>query len=570
MTDIQLAIGTRDGKPFGLPLSIVTSSIAALGMKGSGKSWTAGVLEEEMAAANVPFVVLDLMGVHFGIKEKYRVIVFGGSNADVPLSPDLGTELADTVIAENPSAIADISQFSRADQVKFAAAFCERLLAKNTTPRHIFIEEAQELVPQVVGAAFQASYSAIDRLVRLGRGKGLGSTLLSQRTAQLNKSVLSQCGTIIMLRTVWTGDVSVFHELLRDTVSADELERFMTSIRGLPTGTAWVWSPHDLGIFATVEIRKRHTFHAGATPTFGKDHRFEPVKVDAGALADRFAAIVKEREGERDELAQAKRVIKSLESKIAELGRSTDLTTALREALKAVAGNAEAPGDPAIAEAIKQEFETVLAETRADLEEANGKAEALERELAKTRDAEDRTARGVRLFAEALQLLGVAGNDGSAPIATTSPAQIDMDDLAARVAARLPNGPTIVVQPKEALRKEYLEREAQRLTAAIQALSARQRDYLLWIWQFNDVTTLRNWITRVSGKSSTGGSGYQAIQTEIDDMVKQRLVHKDSHGFVVSIEARVHDDLADYKATGAEVKEVVNRAISLLQERKGA
>ena len=569
MVDIQLAIGTRDGKPFGLPLSLVTTSLAVLGMKGSGKTWTGGVIEEEMAAANVPFVVLDLMGVHFGIKEKYRVVVFGGDNADVPLSPDLGTELADTVIAENISAIADISKFSRADQVKFAAAFCERLLAANTTPRHIFIEEAQELVPQVVGAAFQASYSAIDRLVRLGRGKGLGSTLLSQRTAQLNKSVLSQCGTIIMLRTVWTGDVAVFHELLRDTVMPAQLEQFMSSIRGLPTGTAWVWSPHDLGIFAQVEIRKRHTFHAGATPTFGKDHRFEPVKVDAGALADRFAAIVKEREGERDELAQAKRVIKSLENKIAGLERSTDLTTALRDALKAVAGNAEAPGDPAIADAIKQEFEAVLAETRADLAEANTRAEALERELAKTRDSEDRTTRGVRLLSEALQLLGVAGGDGATvPVPAQTP--IDIDELAARVAARLPNGPTVVVQPKEALRKEYLEREAQRLTAAIQALSTRQRDYLLWIWQFNDVTTLRNWITRVSGKSSTGGSGYQAIQVEIDDMVKQRLVHKDSHGFVVSIEARVHDDLADYKATGAEVKEVVNRAISLLQERKGS
>ena len=215
---------------------------------------------------------------------------------------------------------------------------------------------------------------------------------------------------------------------------------------------------------------------------------------------------------------------------------------------------------------MKKEFEAVLAETRADLAEANTRAEALERELAKTRDAEDRTTRGVRLLSEALQLLGVAGSDGATvPIPAQTP--IDMDDLASRVAARLPNGPTVVVQPKEALRKEYLEREAQRLTAAIQALSVRQRDYLLWIWQFNDVTTLRNWITRVSGKSSTGGSGYQAIQTEIDDMVKQRLVHKDSHGFVVSIEARVHDDLANYKATGAEVKEVVNRAVSLLQGR---
>jgi len=253
-----LHIGDRDeGEPFTLPLDVVTSSLAILGIKGSGKTWAAGVVEEEMAGAHVPFVVLDPMGAHIGIKQAYRVVVFGGLHADVPLSPDLGGELADTIIAENMSAIADISQFSDIEQRRFVASFGERLLAKNTSPRHVFIEEAQEFTPQTVGASHQASHSAIDRMVRLGRQRGLGTTLISQRAAIINKSVLSQCGTIVIMRTVWNTDVAVFHELLRDTVPGEDLDLFTGSIRGLPTGTAWVWSPHDLGVFARVKIRAR-------------------------------------------------------------------------------------------------------------------------------------------------------------------------------------------------------------------------------------------------------------------------------------------------------------------------
>jgi len=556
MTDIQLAIGTRNGKPFGLPLSLVTTSLAVLAMKDAGKTYTAGVIEEEMAAANVPFVVLDCMGVHYGIKEGYPIIVFGGKQADVPLSPDIGIELADTVIAENMSAIADISEFKHEDQVRFVAAFCDRLFARNTSPRHVFIEETQEFAPQPVDAARQASYSAIDRMVRLGRSRGLGTTLISQRTAALNKSILSQCGTIFMLRTVWNNDVAVFHELLRDSVSPSDLEQFMTSIRGLPTGTAWLWSPHDLGVFAQVVIRKRRTFHAGATPTFGKDHLFEPVKADAGALAERFAAIVKASEEERNELTHALRQIKALEGQMKDLRRAADIADVIR---KAMAGGSQAPDTSAIATALEQ--------ARADLDAANARADALELELSKSRDTEDQAARGVRLLAEALKLLGI-GDGAVAGSVTVAPAEIDLDQLAAKVAARLPNGPTVVVKPVEALRKEYLEREAQRLAETMRKLTPRQRDFLLWLWQFNDTTTLRNWILRVTGnKSNTGGGAYQAIQADVEGLVKERLVTKDSHGFIVSIEARVKTDLEGYQATGAEITDVLNRALSILQEK---
>jgi DNA helicase HerA-like ATPase len=56
-----------------VPDSIATSVIAVLGKRGSGKTYFAGVIEEELAENGIPFVVLDPMQAHYTIREKYRV-----------------------------------------------------------------------------------------------------------------------------------------------------------------------------------------------------------------------------------------------------------------------------------------------------------------------------------------------------------------------------------------------------------------------------------------------------------------------------------------------------------------
>jgi len=133
----ELQIGLdSEGQPFGLPLDMVTGTMGILGVKGSGKTWAAGVIEEEMAERGVPFCVVDPMGAHIGIKERYPVVVFGGLRADVPLAPEVGREVAQAVVEENISAILDVSQFPKAAQRRLVADFCEELYARNSTPRH--------------------------------------------------------------------------------------------------------------------------------------------------------------------------------------------------------------------------------------------------------------------------------------------------------------------------------------------------------------------------------------------------------------------------------------------------
>lgn len=67
MTD-GLHLGSVDGSPFYLPLDALTTMTAIVGRRGSGKTTTALVLAEEFIDARLPVVLLDPLGVHFGLR----------------------------------------------------------------------------------------------------------------------------------------------------------------------------------------------------------------------------------------------------------------------------------------------------------------------------------------------------------------------------------------------------------------------------------------------------------------------------------------------------------------------
>ena len=111
----ELAIGTTlDGGPFTLPAAILTHTVAILAKKGAGKTYLAGVLEEEFAKNGLPFVVLDPVGVHYGIrsnrdgrKSAYGVVVFGGRHADIPIERHGDLHLARHVVQWEEPACGD-------------------------------------------------------------------------------------------------------------------------------------------------------------------------------------------------------------------------------------------------------------------------------------------------------------------------------------------------------------------------------------------------------------------------------------------------------------------------------
>lgn len=268
----RLAIG--DG--FTLPLHAVTETFAILGKRGSGKSSTAVVLAEELIAAGQPVIVVDPVGVWWGLRANTKgapsglpVVIIGGEHGDLPLAETDGRALAKLLVSERQSAVIDLSGLSKAATRRVMADFLEDLYRHNRETLHLIVDEADLLAPQRLPADMTRLLGSMDDVVRRGRSHGLGCTLISQRPAVLNKDVLGQAEVLVAMRMTTPRDVGAIDEWVRLHADEDEARTVKHSLPSLPIGTAWVWSPGWLEILQKVPVRPRHTFDSSATPKPG-------------------------------------------------------------------------------------------------------------------------------------------------------------------------------------------------------------------------------------------------------------------------------------------------------------
>ncbi len=268
-----------------IPINAATKSFAILAKRGAGKTYTAGVLAEEFSKNNIPFVVFDPIDVWWGLRldktgkgKGLPVVVFGLEHADIPLTRDMGKEIARAVVNENISCVISTFGMPKVGMRHLIAEFAEELLNINNTPRHVFIEEAHEFVPQRVQGAGAKCFSAVEALVTMGRNRGIGVTLINQRAATVNKDVLTQLDTLIALRSVGPQDRKALQDWVEFHTAEGDFDKFMSSLPSLPTGEAWIWSPEFMGIFERIKIRARETFHPDREKLGNK---FEMPKLDS-------------------------------------------------------------------------------------------------------------------------------------------------------------------------------------------------------------------------------------------------------------------------------------------------
>ena len=277
-----------------LPLSSSTKTFAILAKRGAGKTYTACVMAEEMHKVGIPFVVFDPIDVWWGLrfdkdgkKEGLPIVVFGLENADIKLERDMGVRIAQAVVKHNISCIISTFGLPKVAQRHLIQEFSEELLRINNTPRHIFVEEVHEFVPQRVFGAMGKVFAAVEALVVMGRNRGIGVTLINQRAATINKDVLTQLDTLIALRNVSPQDRKALKDWVEVHSAEENFERFMKSLPSLPTGECWIWSPEFLNIFKRIKIRERETFHPDREKT-GKIAMPKLNKIDIQMFIDEF------------------------------------------------------------------------------------------------------------------------------------------------------------------------------------------------------------------------------------------------------------------------------------------
>ncbi|UJL32261.1 DUF853 family protein (plasmid) [Mycolicibacterium vanbaalenii] len=286
-----------------LPLEAVTETFAILANRGSGKSVTAQRLVEQLHHAGLPVVVLDVKGDWWGIRSSadgagpgLPFVIFGGDHADVPLEATAGELLADLIVDDRIPAVLDLSLMSKAKARTFATVFAERLYERNRDALHVVIEEADVLIPQRATAETARLLGAMEDLAKRGRSRGLGLTVVSQRPQEVAKSVLELMETVILLRMTGPRSIKAAADWISVNATDDgaEARTVITSLPGLQTGEAWVWSPAFLRLLQRVRITMSDTFDSHATPTPGHTRAVPKTRadIDLEALGAEIAATV--------------------------------------------------------------------------------------------------------------------------------------------------------------------------------------------------------------------------------------------------------------------------------------
>lgn len=270
MTDITL--GDHIKFPAYGEKSISSQVIFITGKRGSGKSYTAGVLMEEMERAKLQFVCFDVLSAHLGLDSLPNVESIS-PREDETLDMNL---LVSKLANGNKSLIIDVGNCTLPKQQLLISDYCEALinakigLSHKKTLMTIF-EECQDFVPQ---QGKPISFNSIVRLCKLGRGLGYGTTLITQRPAACNKEALSQAAVYLTHNVINSRDLKALEEQLSFGTDRERVKRILQGVNAAQLGEVVAYAPEYFRESGYIRIGKirgdRRTKHSGgnipATP----------------------------------------------------------------------------------------------------------------------------------------------------------------------------------------------------------------------------------------------------------------------------------------------------------------
>jgi DNA helicase HerA-like ATPase len=347
LKDDGLYMGILEGYniPVNLPVKhLITKHVAILAKTGTGKSYAAGVLLEELAEKNIPAVIIDPHGEYrtlveenkkenevsqmkrFGIeprsyKDKIQVFDLGVQNPiklDAKLTADELFEMLPTRISPGQESLLyaaiknllgkDYTLKNVVEEINSTDSSAKRNLASlleylegtklfsaNPTkpddlvkegkltiidlkeanpdiqqivvfklakelfnarkygkiPEFFFVlEEAHNFCPER-GLGEVASSKILRTIASEGRKFGVGLCIISQRPAKVDKNVLSQCSTQIILKVTNPNDIRA----IMDSVEGIELGT-REEIKDLPVGIGMIVGVTEQPLIIDIRIRK--------------------------------------------------------------------------------------------------------------------------------------------------------------------------------------------------------------------------------------------------------------------------------------------------------------------------
>lgn len=339
-----------------LPVDVVTQTVGILAKRRAGKSYTARRFAEQLIHARQQVVIADPKGDWWGIRSSadgrspgLPVVILGGERGDVPLETAAGEVVAKLVVEERVSVLLDLSLLRKHEVATFMTAFLEnlyRLKAREIyrTPVMLIVDEADAIAPQSPMKGEERMLGAAEDIVRRGGQRGIGCTLITQRSAVLNKNVLTQIQMLVALRTIAPQDLKAINAWVDVHGTDAERQTLMDSLPSLPTGDAWFWSPGwptTDGIFERAHVLAIETFDSGATPKPGEKRR-EPktiADVDLESLKRQMSETIERAKADDPKLLRKR--ISDLSAQVDKLAK--ELQTAAKKPGKTKETRVEVP-----------------------------------------------------------------------------------------------------------------------------------------------------------------------------------------------------------------------------------
>jgi hypothetical protein len=252
------------GQPADLhfPLDFIRDKAFLTGMTGSGKSWTAGLLMEEINRVGLQFVCFDVLGAHDGLATLPNVEALSPKGGETVNMKGLVERLG----REPTSFVIDISGLPLDKQQVLLSDYCEELIIAQLNKGIMTIfEECQDFVPQ---QGKPVSSEGIIRLCKLGRQFGYGVCLISQRPASVSKDALSQCSVYMIHNLVNHRDLKAVEDQMGFGADRTQVKKLSSGIASASQGDVVCYSPsyfRDEGFFRASRIREdRKVTHSGS------------------------------------------------------------------------------------------------------------------------------------------------------------------------------------------------------------------------------------------------------------------------------------------------------------------
>lgn len=226
--------------------------IGIVGIKGGGKTHAAKTLIERAVRAGRRSIVLDptsawrgMQTASNGVEAGLPMLIFGGTNANIPITFQMGEAVADFLHETRISAVIDLRHLIGVRFEFFAYEFLMRLYElqlESCDPLWLVIDEADRFAPQTPRTTEQKLLLGItDDIASRSRISGIRLITCVTRLAKINKNIISMARALVALRMPGTHDREATSRWMDGIAGSGR--QIKGTLATLQRGEAWVATP---------------------------------------------------------------------------------------------------------------------------------------------------------------------------------------------------------------------------------------------------------------------------------------------------------------------------------------